>query len=128
MTRKLIPVLIAIVALLGFGVQATASAAPRETVNRCAQVGFGAGLVCVEVNRGAWVTVWYDKRSSGRQSCRLRYSGPDGGHEDDGTFTIDPGQVKGYRWYPPVHTGSGSYVGSVSCNGTTASTGTLVVP
>ncbi|SEQ34752.1 hypothetical protein SAMN05216188_102845 [Lentzea xinjiangensis] len=128
MIRKLIPALVALVALLGVGVPATAgAAAPREILTKCANVGFGSSLVCIDVNRGAWVTVWYDKRSSGRQTCRLRYSGPDGGHEDEGEFVIDGGQLKGYRWYPPVHTGNGSYNGSVTCHGTTANTGTLVV-
>lgn len=127
MIKKLIPALIAFAALLGTGVPATASTAPREIVNRCANVGFSSSLVCVEVNRGAWVTVWYDKRNSGRLTCRLRYSGPDGGHEDDGEFPIEGGQVKGYRWYPPVQTGAGTYVGSVSCNGWTSTTPALVL-
>jgi len=127
MIKKMVPALIALVAFLGIGAPATANAATSALPTKCANVGFSASLICIDVNKNNWVTVWYDKRSNLRDTCRLSFSGPDGGHEDEGWFTIEFGQLKGYRWYPPVYTGAGAYTGFLRCGGGGSSSGTLFV-
>ncbi|MEV4897177.1 hypothetical protein ACIBHY_06810 [Nonomuraea sp. NPDC050547] len=131
--KRLAVALVAFAALLGLAAPAQAAPVRAAEVSaaalptKCDNIGWGPSLVCIDINAGErWITVWYDRRDGvGRQWVHgLSYTGPDGNHQDEGGFSINPGELKGYRWYN-VPTGSGGYVGFVRTDAGTDDTGTL---
>jgi hypothetical protein len=110
MKRRLLAYLLATLCT-ALGVLVAAAPAHAASAERCTDIG--NGLLCIRAYQYPWrddqfgeVTVWYDKRSGSTVEVHLEYTGPHGIFEDDdGSFRISAGQVRGYiwsnRWTPP---------------------------